>query len=258
MISSVDSSSSLPRAPMEIVAHRGASYVAPENTRAAYLLAWEMGADAAEVDIHLTRDNRIVASHDSNAKRTTGTDVEIKDSTYEELARLDAGCWKALEYKGEPVPLLSDILETVPPRKSLYIEIKCGPEVLPHLEAVLDKSGKRGQVVLIGFDLDTISQAKKAMPDRPAYWLRGTRKDEATETLLSHDLGWIDLVELHGLDGLDVNYGGVTPHFAEAVRDAGLVLAVWTVNDPEVARRMMRLGVRSLTTDHVDLLEKGF
>ncbi len=239
---------------MEIVAHRGASADAPENTVAAYKLAWAVNSDAAETDIHLTADHKIIVMHDGNAKRTTGVDVEAKDTTYDRLRALDAGSWKDPKFRSEPLPLLDDLLAILPPGKILYVEVKCGPEVLPFLDECLTRSGKRSQIVIIGFDLATMSAAKKLMPDRPVMWLRSTRKDEATGAKLSHDLGWIDLAKANGLDGLDVNSGGVTQHFADAVREAGLHLYVWTVDDVDVARQMRRLGAESLTTNKPDLM----
>jgi len=242
---------------MEIIAHRGASAVAPENTVAAYRAAWEMGADAAETDVYLTRDNQVVAIHDETTKRTTGVDHEVKSTTYDELRSLDAGSWKDPRYAGEPIPLLSAILETLPPGKILYVEVKCGPEILPFLDEVLTKSGKRDQVTIIGFDLDTMDAAKKRMPDRPVFWLRSTEEDKETNVRLPHDLSWVDLVKARGLDGLDVGYGGLTPSFVEAARKAGLGLVVWTVNERADAIRMRDLGVDGLTTDHVDILTEA-
>ncbi len=239
---------------MEIIAHRGFSYVAPENTVVAYRMAWEIGADAAETDVYLTRDNQIVAIHDETTKRTCGVDLDIKSSTYDALRDLDAGRWKDPKFAGEPIPRLQDILATLPPGKPLYVEIKCGPEMLPALETALDESGKRSQVILIGFELETVAAAKKRMPDRPAFWLCETRENKETKEKYPHDLAWIEQVRAHGLDGLDVEYGGVTREFADAVHKAGLKLTVWTVNDPAVAARMRELGADGLTTDRPDLM----
>ncbi len=81
---------------VEIIAHRGASHDAPENTLAAVNLGWKRNADAVEVDVYLSKDNRIVAIHDKNTKRTTGHDGLVKEMTWSELQKLDAGNWKNL------------------------------------------------------------------------------------------------------------------------------------------------------------------
>ena len=117
---------------VEIIAHRGASHLAPENTMASVMLGWEKGADV-EVDVYLSADNRIVVIHDSTTKRTGGTELEVKEAMSGELRKLDVGRFKAEEFAGEQIPFLADILETIPPKQKLYVEIKCGKEILPFL-----------------------------------------------------------------------------------------------------------------------------
>jgi glycerophosphoryl diester phosphodiesterase len=96
--------------------------------------------------------------------------------------------------------------------------------------------------------------AKAMLPDVPVYWLRGTRKDPTTNAMLEHPAEWVATARSRGLDGLDVQFDGVTPAFAAEVQRAGMRLVVWTVNDPVVAARMRELGVDGLTTDRVDVL----
>ena len=93
-------------AAVDIVAHRGASHDAPENTVASARLAWKQGADAVETDIHLTRDGKVIVSHDKTTRRTTGRDGVIQEMTLAELRALDAGSWKSKEFAGEKLPLL--------------------------------------------------------------------------------------------------------------------------------------------------------
>ncbi len=103
--------------PVEIIAHRGASFLAPENTMASVMLGWEKNADV-EVDVYLTKDNRIVAIHDETTERTAGTDVNVAESTSDELRKLDVGSFKYEEYAGEQIPFLADIVETNPPGRN--------------------------------------------------------------------------------------------------------------------------------------------
>ena len=234
---------------MEIIAHRGASYLAPENTVASARLAWEKQADAVEVDIYLSQDGKVVVIHDSTTKRTAGQEFKVAESTASQLRRLDVGSFKHEDYAGERIPLLEEIIATVPRNRRLFVEIKCGPEVLAPLEAVITASGKRDQIVIIGFGLDTVKASKQRMPDLPTYWLVGTRKDEETEAWIPHSPSLIDQIAGSGLDGLDVHWAGVTEEFARNVRDAGLGLHVWTVNDPVEAARLKKLKARSITTD---------
>jgi len=234
---------------MEIIAHRGASYLAPENTVASARLAWEKNADAVEVDVYLTTDQRVVVIHDRTTKRTGGEELEVANCTAEQLRRLDVGSFKDASFAGERIPVLEEIVETVPAGKKLFVEIKCGPEVLPALEKIFIESGKRSQIVIIGVGLETVTASKQLMPDIPTYWLVGTKKDEQTEAWIPHDKTLADQAVAAGLDGLNVHYAGITKEFAKSVRDAGLGLYVWTVNDVAEAARLVRIGVDGITTD---------
>jgi len=251
---------------VEIIGHRGASHDAPENTVASVRLAWAQGADAAEIDVWLTKDARIVALHDETTERTTGKNWRVGDRTLAELATLDAGSWKGPQFAGEPIPTLEDVLETVPPGKRLVIEIKCGPEIVPHLKEVLGRCKKSpAQIVLIAFGYETICRSKQAMPEIPAYWLFGTSPKVDEETGAKSD--WPEELAVKaaraGLDGIDIKYDSkITRDFTDKLRADGMELLVYTVNDAEVARRLAAAGVAGITTDRpgwlrAQLAEKG-
>src|SRR5665647_1041307 len=123
------------------IAHRGASFLAPENTVASAKLAWELGADAVEWDVHLSKDNRIMVIHDDDTKRTCSgkKNLTIADSPSTLLRDLDAGILKDEKFKGEKIPFLSEIMETIPEGKKLVVEIKCGNEVIPLLIRLFEK-----------------------------------------------------------------------------------------------------------------------
>jgi len=239
---------------VEIIAHRGASYLAPENTLASIRLGWEKQADV-ELDVHLSKDNRIVVIHDASTKRITGIDLKVKETTSRELRKLDYGSFKSQEFAGEPIPFLTDVLKTIPPDRKLYVEIKCGKEILPLLKRRIVESGKISQIVIIGFDIETMTISKKLI-DVPTYWLKGTEKTKETEKWIPHDPKLVQKVKDRGLDGLDVHYAGVTKEFVDAVKAAGQKLYVWTVDDPEEARRLVRLGVNGITTNRPEWLRE--
>lgn len=246
--------------PIVIIAHRGASFLAPENTLASVNLAWDSGSNV-EVDVHLTKDMRIVAIHDGNTRRTAGVSRQVSKTTYDALSQLDVGSFKDDQYRGERIPLLSEILATIPPKRKLFVELKSNAEILPHLERIIDESGKRHQIVIIGFNLDTITAAKKQMPDIHVYWLRATKKEHRQKQsgrkrrqVIPHDIDLIAKAKAKGLDGLDVHYAGVTKRFVNAVSASGLKLYIWTVDNPKKARRLARLGVRGITTNRPEYL----
>jgi len=228
---------------LTVIAHRGASHLAPENTLASVELAWCLGADAVEVDVRLTRDGRIVAIHDETTDRTAGTHLEVATTHSWQLRRLDVGRHKHPKFAGERIPYLEEVLRTVPPGRQLFVEIKCGPEILRPLVETIASSGKRSQVVTIGFDLDTVRAAKAALPDVPAYWLCDKR------VLVSYDRSLADQAKVCGIDGLDVHWSGLTRRFIRAVKAAGLRLYIWTVDDPAQALRLKVMGVDGITTN---------
>ncbi len=125
----------------ELIGHRGASFDAPENTLAAFRLAWEEGADGVEGDYRLTLDGEIVCLHDPTTRRTAGINLAVAKATLAQLRELDVGSWKGEQWAGEPIPTLREVIATVPPGKRLFIELKSGPEILLPLAAILAESG---------------------------------------------------------------------------------------------------------------------
>jgi len=249
-----DSKECIGRHKMTLLAHRGESYIAPENTLAAFNLAWAKGAEAVELDCYLTRDHKIVVMHDPKTGRTAGTDLVIKDSDAADLRKLDVGKWKGEQYSGEKIPFLSEALATIPEGGRMLIEVKCGPEILPFLQNVIDESGKRRQVTIISFSLDVVSQSKKLMPDVPHYWLQSPKKDPATGVYQPYGVDLIQTALDNDLDGLDLHYAMVTKEYADAIKAKGLALWTWTVNDPAEAKHQQELGVDGLGTDRCEWL----
>lgn len=224
------------------IAHRGASFLAPENTVAAANLAWELGTDAVEVDVYLTKDNRIMVIHDKDTKRTcSGKKNLIIENTPSLLLReLDAGIWKDEKYKGEKIPFLSEIIETVPEGKKLVVEIKCGSEIIPHLERVVEKSGKQKQIIFIAFDWETIIDTKKAFPDNKCYWLSSSKPSVKKN---------IPDAAKAGLDGINLNHSIIDDEIMSLARTNNLEVLSWTIDDPAVAQKLTEMGVTAITTN---------
>jgi len=240
----------------EIVAHRGASHDAPENTLASIQLAWDLDADAAELDVHLSSDGRIVVMHDKDLKRTAGSPALVAESDWAAIGQLDAGSWKGERWAGEPVPLLDQILPTIPEGKRLFVEIKCGPEIVPPLVGLIRESGKvPEQVAIISFNYDVCVAAKKALPAHRVYLLSGFKTDEATGIQKPSFDELIAKAKAGGLDGLDVSFRGpITAENVAKAKQEGLALLVYTVNELEDAKRLVQAGVDGITTDRPDYL----
>ena len=242
---------SLNAASPHLVAHRGASHDAPENTVPAVMLAWKKEADATEVDIHMTRDHRIVVIHDSSTERTTGSDFKVAETDYQQLVPLDAGKWKGDAYDGTRIPLLSEVLSKVPEGKRIFVEIKCPSAVLPFLQKVVADSGLLShQTVFIAFDWETIREAKARFPESDCFWLSDFKKDKISGKWKPSPSFVIERALNAGVDGVDVFHGGpVDKGFVDSAHRKGLEVHVYTVNDREDALRMLDAGVDGITTD---------
>ena len=241
-------------AAVEIVAHRGASHDAPENTVASARLAWSQGADAVETDIHLTKDGRIIVCHDKTTVRTTGRDGLIPAMTLAELRALDAGRWKGPAFAGEKLPLLEEQLALIPAGRTMLVEIKTGPEIVPELRRVMAAAGvTERDVTVISFNLETLKAVRRELPAFRTLYLMGYKAPDAKDPRAKRPPVIDDVIrdaKAAGLTGLDLQHTWpLTPPEVKRVRDAGLELHVWTVDDPAVAKRWIGLGVASITTN---------
>ncbi|MFV0591806.1 MAG: glycerophosphodiester phosphodiesterase [Draconibacterium sp.] len=232
-----------------IIAHRGASYLAPENTLASVNLAWELGADAVEIDIHLAKDNRVMVIHDKNTKRTCNgkKNLEIKSTPSILLRDQDAGIWKGEEFKGEKIPYLPEVIQTIPSGKTLVVEIKCGAEVIPELERILEASGKQEQIVFISFDWDAIVKAQQAFPENKCYWLSSVKKG------LDNKMG--EAAKNH-LAGVNLQHSIIDKDVMAAAKNLNLEVLTWTVDDPAEAKRLADIGVKGITTNRPKWLKE--
>lgn len=234
---------------VEIVGHRGASFDAPENTVASFKLAWEQNADAAELDIYLSKDGKIAVIHDPNTKRVAGVDKKVIDQTFDELRKLDVGRWKAAKFAGEKLPTLGEMLATVPAGKRVLIEVKCGPEIVPELDRVLKASKlKPEQTPVISFNAQVVAAVKKARPDLKAYWIVSLSSKKAKPRTAEELIAKAKEIHADGLD-LSADAKVLTREFGTKVKAAGLALYVWTVDDVELARKMIDAGAESITTN---------
>jgi glycerophosphoryl diester phosphodiesterase len=235
---------------IEIIGHRGSSFLAPENTRASMQLAWQEGADAIEGDFRLTRDGQIVCLHDASLKRTTGVDRRVVKCTLEEVRTFDAGSWKGPQFVGERIPTLAELFATVPPGKRIYVEVKCGLEIVEPLYELINATNlPPEQIVLIGIQLPIITEVKKAIPQCPAYWVVEFRRAE-TGQWQPNSREIVGLAERAGLNGLDLMATGpIDAPLVKRIKAAGLGLCVWTVDDPLRARKLIDLGVTGITTN---------
>jgi len=271
---------------IEIVAHRGAgrdypSPVAlqahrpaapPENTLPAFQWGWARGG-SCELDVHLTRDGRIVGIHDATTGRTCDRDLSVGASSLAELRQLDAGIKKGPMWRGLRLPTLREVLDGLPPAGRLYVEPKNGPGIVAPLLAEIDAAGKGPrQIVFISFSIDCIASLKQARPEFTCYWILvfdqlkpglwragydRTESDGLTfRTIWQQPVDYAELVGLarddgYRLDGLDVSFQQ-PDDFAAAMRQAGMPWGAWAVDDGDLALQMARKGAVQITTNCAD------
>ncbi len=237
------------------IAHRGESYLAPENTRAAFALAWEYQDDAIELDVHLTRDGQVIVCHDEDTARITGgkTRLVISQTTAQALRQLDIGSWKDARYAGEKMPLLGEVLAEMPRGKRAFIEIKpAGDAVVDAVIATIKRSGRSiDQTPMISFHDSVIADFKERWPDGPeAYLLIGFSRESVTGAGSPSTDQVISRAERCRADGVDVqNAAAVDRDFIERIHASGMKCFIWTEDDPSAAKRYITNGADGITTN---------
>ncbi|MGE4265797.1 MAG: glycerophosphodiester phosphodiesterase family protein [Deferribacterales bacterium] len=232
---------------MKIIAHRGASFFAPENTISAFRLGIEEGADGIELDVRLTSDGRIIALHDVTTARTADKLFRAEETPFWLIETCDAGSWKSSKYKNERIPSLDEVLEFMPENRDIYIEIKCGTEIIPFLSELLQSVPRhKDNVVIFGFGYDVAAEAKRVLPEYRVLWIGEFGFN------IQLDDGMYDhaekLVRQANLDGFSTRADRIhVPVMRERLKD--LSLNVWTVDDPQDALFYQEAGVDSLTTN---------
>ena len=257
-----------------VIAHRGASGLAPENTLAAFKVAIALGADGIEMDVQLSADNRVIVMHDARVNRTTNATGNIADFTADQLARLDAGAWfdrrlalrprvramaerasnsargNGLRFSGEPVPTLEATLALLAQAdlRRIYIELKGHQkEKQPLLEATVALVREfhiEQSATLLSFDHNVVKQAKEYAPDirtAATFSIAGRGSANARSIIDSAARADADEVALH--------YGLATRRAVEALHESGFAVSVWTANSKLVMRRLAACGVDSIMTN---------
>ena len=233
--------------PVEIIAHRGYSAVAPENTLSAIDAAVAAGADAVEFDLHVTRDGVPVLFHDATLERTTDGCGPLSACSFEELAGLDAGSWFGAAFAGEPVPAFADALARLAEQPGrVYPEVKGYGDArdLDRMADLVHEHGMPSRTVFISMDW----QALERLRDHDAgvgvgYIVEEPRRAaEALERAGGDPRALLDFKASILLE---------QPSLARRAREAGVELAVWTVDEPTMADALLALGVRRITTNRV-------
>ena len=231
---------------MLVIAHRGASGHAPENTLAAFRKALAMGATFIETDLQLSRDARFVAIHDSTVERTTNGKGAVHELTLAELRRLDAGAWFGSEFAGERIPTLEEILGFAKQHDVVfYLELKPGGSWGGEhaLIGALRESGQIARTVVISFDASILAAIRKIEPTL----MTGLLFDGQIENPIGKAL------EI-GARQIAVRSDLVTPWTLGEARKRDLQVVCWTVNHPAHMRLLAAAGIDGIMSDYPDRL----
>jgi glycerophosphoryl diester phosphodiesterase len=222
-----------------LIAHRGASAVAPENTRSAIRAAARAGAHMVELDVQMTRDGRLVVFHDERLERTTNGTGRFRDARYRELAQLDLGSWFHPRFAGERILLVSEAIRCIPQRMGMNLELKRSRHqgvLLRRLRQLLTRHRVGHRVLLSSFD----QRLLRAM-NPSTYPLALICHQHAERSLRrAIRLGCVSWHPFHRL---------VTPRRVAQAHARGLRVYAWTVDSLPRARRLLKWGVDGLFTN---------
>lgn len=232
------------------IANRGASYLAPENTVAAVNLAWKLDADAVTIDIHISKDNRLMVIHDKTTKRTCNgkKNLEIAKTPSMLLRDQDAGVWKNNKFKGEKIPFLSEIIKTIPEGKILFVDLHCGKECLPYLTRCLEKNGKQNQLAFVSSQWETIVKVQEEFPENKCY-LKSNSKIQLKKKM--------NQAAQKGIDGIWLKYTIADVEHTALAEDNNLNVFSWIVNDEKEAKRLLELEVNGIATNRPKWLKEA-
>lgn len=227
-----------------VIAHRGASTYAPENTFAAFDLALEMGAQHLEFDVQMSSDGHLVIIHDDNVNRTTNGSGAVSAHTLAQLQALDAGAWFNAKFAGARIPTLDTVLERYGRRAHLHVEIKGKSAGLSERTVdAIRRFGLSPHVTMTSFQKPKLEDLRAYAPELPTGWLLR----EINDAMISE-------ARTLGLTQLCPKADIVTPDLVEKLRSAGFVVRAWGVANEALMRNMVAAGVDGMTVNFPDKL----
>ncbi|MCX5785968.1 MAG: glycerophosphodiester phosphodiesterase family protein [Elusimicrobia bacterium] len=240
---------------MKIIAHRGASGYAPENTLAAFELAVKMGASYFEFDVHRTRDGILVVHHDFDLKRTAAKEVKIAELSYAELKKINVAAHFAANPSFQRIPKLEEVMEIIEPAACwLNFEIKNDNNVYPGIEAELlaflrSRPGLFEKALVSSFDYGTLKRLRKLSPELRLGYLGNSLN---TVPLLPA----LKKAKAVGAVNFNMSSRLAFKLNVAALKKAGFVVYVYTVNDRKTALKMEKIGVDGIFSNYPDIMGK--
>jgi len=236
---------------IRVIAHRGFSGQAPENTQVAIRRAIDVGADMVEVDVTMTADGHVILLHDETLDRTTDGKGPPTAMTLAEVRALDAGSWFAPDFAGEKIPTLVDALESVKDRILINIEIKSEAVehgVVPKVAALIVEHGMVDQVVVSSFSPEALRRMKVTEPAVVTASLFNKKIHTGRDPL--------EIIQEVGSRGFNISGKRLTAAMVDRCHRRQIPVAVYTINKASVMHRLMAMGVDAVFTDHPDRMRE--
>jgi glycerophosphoryl diester phosphodiesterase len=227
-----------------VIAHRGASAYAPENTLAAFDLALHLGCRHLELDVDITRDGHIVVIHDETVDRTINGTGPVGSHTLAELRTLDAGAWFGAQFAGERVPTYAEVLERYQGRVHLHTELKGRAQHMAAYTAdLLRQYGMVAHVTVTSFQYPRLAEIRAYAPELPTGWLVSEVSDET-----------IAQAQALGLTQICPKADHVTPSLVRRLHAEGFVVRAWGVGNEALMRQVVEAGADGMTVNFPDTL----
>ncbi|MBO5940051.1 MAG: hypothetical protein J6R18_02500 [Kiritimatiellae bacterium] len=253
-----------------LIAHRGESIDAPENTLPAFKTAVDRGF-GFECDIYLSADKKLFTFHDSNLKRTTGgkhSEKCVDASWVDTISKINVGGWgkwKGSKFDPTTPALLEDVLKLARDGRFIYVEVKGNnPSWVPYIKEVFAKQSNATpkNTLFISFGDDVCAELKRQMPEYRVYWLTDGKKRQAAKSgsrIFSAD-EIIAILKKLGVDGVDMRFNPQTvdAQFIKKIHDAGFMFHVWTIDNLKNAELAFERGAETVTTNRAKGLLEEF
>lgn len=221
-----------------VTAHRGDSYTAPENTIPAIQQAINNHADYVEIDVQQTKDGEIILMHDTSLKRTTGLRQAVWNTTYEQIAKLDAGAWFSRAYINTKVPTLKEAIEVCKNKIDMNIELKPSGHDRDFEQKVVDlilEAGIEKECVVASMSYNSIKKVKELAPQIQTVYVTSVA------------YGWFDSLEYADIVSIEASF--LTSKLVNQLHENKKRVYAWTVNDTAMVQTLIDLGVDSIITD---------
>ena len=233
------------------IAHRGFSGKYPENTMLAFRKAIECGADGIELDVHFSKDGELVVIHDERIDRTCDGEGFVCDYTYRELLQFDASAGFRGMYGVNRIPTLREVFELIKPVDGFIcnIELKTGYNVYPGIEKavyeLIKEFALEDRIIISSFNHFSVARFKSLAPEIKCGFLEG-------DWILN--FGWY--TREHGVECVHPRFNTVTEETAEEIKENGIKINTWTVNEPDEIKRLYKLGVDAVIGNFPDMTKR--